>query len=56
MFLALREFDQDHVKLLRHCLSVVMLPKAEMVGWWNPQSHHRKPDGREGTGLSEKRV
>jgi rubrerythrin len=32
MFQALREFDQDHVKLLRHCLSVVMLPKAEMVG------------------------
>jgi rubrerythrin len=32
MFQALREFDQDHVKALRHCLAVMMLPKAEMVG------------------------
>ncbi len=32
MFQALMAFDQDHVKALRHCLSVMMLPKAEMVG------------------------
>lgn len=32
MFQALREYDQDHVKALRHCLSIVLLPKAEMVG------------------------
>ena len=31
MFQALREFDQDHVKSLRHCLAVMMLPQAEMV-------------------------
>jgi hypothetical protein len=32
MFQALREFDQDHVKSLRHCLAVLTLSKAEMVG------------------------
>jgi rubrerythrin len=32
MFQALREYDQDHVKSLRHCLSVVMLPRTEMTG------------------------
>lgn len=32
MFQALREFDQDHVKSLRHCLAIVMLPGAEMTG------------------------
>ena len=32
MFQALQEFDQDHVKSLRHCLAVVSLPKAEMAG------------------------
>lgn len=32
MFQALREFDLDHVKTLRHCLSIMMLPQAEMVG------------------------
>jgi rubrerythrin len=32
MFTALRGFDQDHVKSLRHCLSVVTLPQSEMVG------------------------
>jgi rubrerythrin len=32
MFLALQEFDQDHVKSLQHCLSIQMLPKAEMTG------------------------
>lgn len=32
MFQALREFDQDHVKSLRHCLAIMMLPKSEMVG------------------------
>jgi rubrerythrin len=32
MFQALREYDLDHVKSLRHCLSIMMLPQAEMVG------------------------
>jgi len=32
MFEALREFDQNHVAALRHCLSVMMLPNAEMAG------------------------
>ena len=32
MFQALREFDLDHVKSMRHCLSIMMLPHAEMVG------------------------
>lgn len=32
MFLAFRDFDQDHVKSLRHCLAVLTLAKAEMVG------------------------
>jgi len=32
MFQALQEHDQDHIKSLRHCLAVMMLPKAEMVG------------------------
>jgi rubrerythrin len=32
MFQALREFDQDHVKSLRHCLAILTLSKAEMVG------------------------
>jgi len=32
MFLALREFDQDHVKSLRHCLAIMQLPTTEMVG------------------------
>ncbi|MDA8414225.1 MAG: hypothetical protein M0023_10625 [Desulfobacteraceae bacterium] len=32
MFQALREFDQDHVKSLRNCLSILMLPKTEMTG------------------------
>ena len=31
MFQSLREFDLDHVKSLRHCLAVMMLPHAEMV-------------------------
>jgi rubrerythrin len=30
MFLALKEFDRDHVKSLRHVLSTVLLPKTEM--------------------------
>src|SRR5450631_1593068 len=29
MFKALQEFDQDHVKALRHCLAIVTLSKAE---------------------------
>lgn len=32
MFQALRDFDQDHVKSLRHCLLIQMLPKTEMTG------------------------
>jgi len=32
MFQALRDFDHDHVKSLRHCLAIVTLSKAEMVG------------------------
>ncbi len=32
MFQALREYDLDHVKTLRHCLSIMTLPHAEMVG------------------------
>lgn len=32
MFQALREFDRDHVKSLRHCLAIMMLPGAEMAG------------------------
>lgn len=32
MFLALQEFDQDHVKSLQYCLSIKMLPNAEMTG------------------------
>lgn len=32
MFLAFRDFDQDHVKSLQHCLAVVTLSKTEMVG------------------------
>jgi rubrerythrin len=32
MFLALRDFDQDHVKSMRHCLAVMTLSKTEMVG------------------------
>jgi rubrerythrin len=32
MFQALQEFDQDHVKALRHCLAAMTLSKAEMVG------------------------
>jgi rubrerythrin len=32
MFLALRDFDQDHVKSMRHCLAVMTLSNAEMVG------------------------
>jgi rubrerythrin len=32
MFQALREFDQDHVKSLRHCLAIVTLSTAEMAG------------------------
>jgi len=32
MFQALQAFDQDHIKSLHHCLAVMMLPKAEMVG------------------------
>jgi rubrerythrin len=32
MFLAFRDFDQDHVKSLRHCLSILTLSKSEMVG------------------------
>ena len=32
MFQALREFDLDHVKALRHCLAIMTLHKTEMVG------------------------
>jgi hypothetical protein len=32
MFLAFRDFDQDHVKSLRHCLAILTLSKAEMIG------------------------
>jgi rubrerythrin len=32
MFQALQEFDQDHVKSLRHCLAIMTLSKTEMVG------------------------
>jgi len=32
MFQALQEFDQDHVKALRHCLAIVTLSRTEMVG------------------------
>jgi len=32
MFQALQEFDQDHVKSLRHCLAVMTLATTEMVG------------------------
>jgi rubrerythrin len=32
MFQALRDFDQDHVKSLRHSLVVMMLPQSKMVG------------------------
>jgi len=32
MFQALQAFDQDHIKALRHCLAIVTLSKAEMVG------------------------
>ena len=32
MFLALGEFDQEHIKSLRHCLAVMTLPQSEMVG------------------------
>ncbi|MBL0226285.1 MAG: hypothetical protein IPQ16_12190 [Geobacteraceae bacterium] len=32
LFQALREFDLDHVKSMRHCLSIMMLPQSEMVG------------------------
>jgi hypothetical protein len=32
MFKALREFDQDHVKALRHALAIMTLHKSEMVG------------------------
>jgi hypothetical protein len=31
MFQAMRDFDQDHIKSLRHCLVVIMLPESEMV-------------------------
>jgi rubrerythrin len=32
MFQALRDFDQDHIKSLRDCLTVMLLPKTEMAG------------------------
>jgi rubrerythrin len=32
MFKALSEFDQEHVKSLRHCLAIVTLHKTEMTG------------------------
>ena len=32
MFQALGEFDQDHIKSLKHCLAVMTLPHSEMVG------------------------
>lgn len=32
MFQALREYDLDHVKSLRHCLAILTLSKTEMTG------------------------
>jgi rubrerythrin len=32
MFQSFSDFDQDHVKALKHQLAVIMLPKAVMVG------------------------
>jgi rubrerythrin len=32
LFKAMRDFDQDHVKSLKHCLAILMLPKADMAG------------------------
>jgi rubrerythrin len=32
MFQALLAYDQDHIKSLRHCLAIRMLPSAEMTG------------------------
>jgi hypothetical protein len=32
MFQALREFDLDHVKSLKHCLTIVTLSQTEMNG------------------------
>jgi hypothetical protein len=32
MFQAMKDFDQEHVKSLKNFLSVIMLPKTEMIG------------------------
>ena len=32
LFKAMRDFDQDHIKSLKHCLAILMLPKADMAG------------------------
>jgi rubrerythrin len=32
MFQSFSDFDQDHVKALKHQLAVILLPKAQMVG------------------------
>ena len=32
MFQAFRDFDQDHVKSLKHCLAIITLSQSEMVG------------------------
>jgi len=37
MFLAMRAFDQDHIKSLRLCLVAMMLPQAEMAGRRNDE-------------------
>lgn len=32
MFLAMRDFDREHIKSLKRFLTIMMLPKADMVG------------------------